>query len=77
MAETLHVENLNEATELSDFEKLVNQEFKPQSDETQKAIQGAVKTLLGQALENVALVSGDIISTIQGIIAELDKKLSE
>jgi type VI secretion system protein ImpC len=77
MAEALSVENLSENIELSDFEKLVNQEFKPQSDETQKSIQGAVKTLLGQALENVALVSGDTISTIQGIIAELDKKLSE
>ncbi|MDR3160105.1 MAG: type VI secretion system contractile sheath large subunit [Spirochaetaceae bacterium] len=77
MAEALTIDSLNENVELSDFEILINKEFKPQSTEAQKAIQGAVKTLLGQALENVALVSTDIIQTIQGIIAELDKKLSE
>jgi type VI secretion system protein ImpC len=77
MAEALTIDNLSENVELSDFEVLINKEFKPQSNEAQKSIQGAVKTLLGQALENVALVSTDIIQTIQGIIAELDKKLSE
>ena len=64
MAEALSVDSLNESVELSDFEKLINQEFKPQSDETQKSIQGAVKTLLGQALENVVVVSSDTIQTI-------------
>jgi type VI secretion system protein ImpC len=71
--ETLRAETL----ELSDFEKLVQQEFKPQSSEAQSAVQGAVKTLVNQALENAVLVSGDAIRTIEGIIAELDKKLSE
>ncbi|MDR2841869.1 MAG: type VI secretion system contractile sheath large subunit [Spirochaetaceae bacterium] len=75
--EKLKIDSLTETVELSDFEKLINQEFKPQSDETEKAIQGAVKTLVGQALENVSVVSVDTIGTIQAIIAELDKKLSE
>lgn len=77
MAETLKAEALNaETVEMSDFEKLLNQEFKPKSDEANMAVQSAVKTLVGQALENVALVSDNSIKTIQGIIAELDKKLS-
>ena len=63
--------------EMSDFELLVQQEFKPQSEEAQTAVKSAVKTLVNQALENVTLVSSDAIKTIEGIIAELDKKLSE
>jgi type VI secretion system protein ImpC len=66
-----------ETLEMSDFEKLLNQEFKPKSEESSNAVQSAVKTLVSQALENVALVSDDSVRTIEGIIAELDKKLSE
>ncbi len=78
MAAQQKIETLSaETLEMSDFEKLVQQEFKPQSAEAQTAVQGAVKTLVNQALENVALVSNDAIKTIEGIIAELDKKLSE
>lgn len=66
-----------ETLEMSDFEKLLNQEFKPKSEEANAAVQNAVKTLVGQALENAALVSDNSIKTIEGIIAELDKKLSE
>jgi type VI secretion system protein ImpC len=78
MAGEQKIEALSADTlELSDFEKLVQQEFRAQSVEAQSAVQGAVKTLVNQALENVALVSNDAIKTIEGIIAELDKKLSE
>jgi type VI secretion system protein ImpC len=65
-----------ETLELSDFESLLNQEFKPKSEEATSAVQGAVKTLVSQALENAALISNDTVKTIEGIIAELDKKLS-
>ncbi|MDR3170095.1 MAG: type VI secretion system contractile sheath large subunit [Treponema sp.] len=79
MAETQ--EGLNalnaETLEMSDFEKLLNQEFKPKSEEASSAVQSAVKTLMNQALENASLVSSDSLKTIEGIIAELDKKLSE
>jgi type VI secretion system protein ImpC len=66
-----------ESLEMSDFEKLLNQEFKPKSEEATSAVQGAVKTLVNQALEHASLISGDTVKTIEGIIAELDKKLSE
>jgi type VI secretion system protein ImpC len=70
--------NLNaETLEMSDFEKLLNQEFKPKSEEASVAVQSAVKTLVNQALENATLVSSDSIKTIEGIIAEIDKKLSD
>jgi type VI secretion system protein ImpC len=70
--ETLCADNL----EMSDFDKLLNKEFKPKSDEAQEGVKGAVRTLVGQALEHVNLVSNDAIKTIEGIIAELDRKLS-
>lgn len=63
--------------ELSDFEQLLNREFKPKSDEANLAVQSAVKTLVNQALENASLVSDNSVKTIEGIIAELDKKLSD
>jgi type VI secretion system protein ImpC len=66
-----------ETLEMSDFEKLLNEEFKPLSEEADTAVKSAVKTLVGQALENTALISSDATKTIEGIIAELDKKLSE
>jgi type VI secretion system protein ImpC len=65
-----------ETLEMSDFENLLNQEFKPKSEEATSAVQGAVKTLVTQALENASLISNDTVKTIEGIIAELDKKLS-
>ncbi len=78
MPETLKQnEVLNAATvEMSDFEKLLSQEFKPKSEEANTAVQSAVKTLVGQALENASLVSGDSVKTIEGIVSELDKKIS-
>lgn len=76
-ANKLSVQDLKaETVEMSDFAKLLNQEFKPKSDEANLAVQSAVKTLVGQALENANLVSDNAVKTIEGIIAELDKKLS-
>ena len=62
--------------EVSDFDKLLNQEFKPKSEEAGSAVKTAVKTLVQQALENASLISDNSVKTIEGMIAELDKKLS-
>lgn len=66
-----------QAVEVSDFEKLLQQEFKPKSEEANVAVQKAVKTLVEQALENTALISSNSVKTIEGMIAELDKKISK
>ena len=63
--------------ELSEFEALLNKEFKPKTADAKSAVAIAVKTLAEQALSATTLVSDDAIKTIQAIIAELDKKLSE
>ena len=54
MAELLQQnEVLNaETLEMSDFEKLLSQEFKPKTEEASTAVQGAVKTLVGLPFAN-------------------------
>lgn len=63
--------------EMSDFGALLQKEFKPQSDKAKEAVENAVKTLAQQALEGANLISGDVLATIEGLIAQLDKKLTE
>ena len=61
----------------SDFEALLNQEFRPRTDSARKEIDAAVGTLAQQALKGATLVSGDVVATIQGIIAEIDRRLGD
>lgn len=61
----------------SDFASLLQKEFRPRTDEARSAVEGAVKTLAAQALENVGLISDDVLNSISAIIAEIDKKLSD
>jgi type VI secretion system protein ImpC len=63
--------------EASEFSQLLNREFKPTSDRAQEAVESAVRTLAAQALENAAVISDDVLKSIESIIAEIDKKLSE
>lgn len=63
--------------EMSDFGSLLQKEFKPQSDKAKEAVETAVRTLAEQALAGSNVMSGDVLGTIEGLIAALDKKLSE
>lgn len=65
------------AIELDDFNALLAKEFKPRSDQTRAAVEGAVKTLAEQALVNAVTLSDDAYKCIASIIAEIDRKLSE
>ena len=56
---------------------LLKKEFKPKTDQAREAVENAVRTLAEQALENTVTMSSDAYSTIQAIIAEIDRKLSE
>lgn len=66
-----------EALEAGDFASLLEREFKPKTDHAKEAVTNAVATLAEQALASSVTVSADVINTINGIIAELDRKLSE
>jgi type VI secretion system protein ImpC len=65
------------AIEPNEFDKLLKKEFKPKTDHARDAISSAVRTLAEQALAETTLVSDDSVTTIEAIIAEIDKKLSE
>ena len=64
-------------SQTNEFEQLINKEFKPKSKQAESAVQDAVKTLAKQALESVVQHSNDTYQTIEAIIAEIDKKLSD
>ena len=66
-----------ETIESSDFSSLLDKEFKPKSERAKEAVENAVKTLAEQALGQTALISDDSIRTIESMIAELDRKMSE
>ncbi len=61
----------------SEFESLLSKEFKPKTEESRSAVQIAVRTLAEQALAGTTLIGRDAVASIQAIIAELDRKLSE
>ncbi|MFN9035725.1 MAG: type VI secretion system contractile sheath domain-containing protein, partial [Planctomyces sp.] len=66
-----------ETLESSDFAQLLNKEFKPKTDKAKEAIAGAVRTLAEQALQNVSMVSDDVLKSIESLIAASDRKLTE
>jgi type VI secretion system protein ImpC len=60
-----------------DFASLLNKEFKPKTEEAKSAVEQAVQTLAQQALSSTNLISSDVIGSIEAMIAEIDRKLSE
>ncbi|MFX1681802.1 type VI secretion system contractile sheath large subunit [Mitsuaria sp. CC2] len=60
-----------------EFASLLNKEFKPKTDEAKSAVEQAVLTLAQQALSQTTLIGSDVIVSIEAMIAEIDKKLSE
>ncbi len=63
-------------TESSDFSSLLNKEFKPKSDRAKEEVESAVSTLAEYVLKDVNKISDDTIKSIQNIIAEIDRKLT-
>ena len=61
----------------AEFASLLQKEFRPKSDQAKTAVEAAVKTLAEQALANTGLISDDALRSIESIVAEIDKKLTE
>ena len=61
----------------SELTILLQKEFKPKSEEAKGAVEQAVRTLAEQALSQTTLIGNDVVKSIEAIIAELDKKLSD
>src|SRR5580765_507310 len=76
-AEQLQAQPGAASAEMSEFDALLNKEFKPKTDEAKSAVKLAVQTLAQQALSASTLISDNAIKTIEAIIAEIDRKLTE
>lgn len=63
--------------EVDEFAALLRKEFKPKSDQAREAVEKAVRTLAEQALAETSLVSADALRSIDAIIAEIDRRLTE
>ena len=61
----------------NEFTSLLSKEFKPQTDRAREEVETAVLTLAQQALSTTARISTDAANSIQAIVAEIDRKLSE
>lgn len=66
-----------ETLEMGQLDALLTKEFKPKTSGAKAAIENAVKTLAEQALSSTTLISDDAVKSIEAIIAQIDKKLSE
>ncbi len=79
MAETQQTksEGATETAETSDFTSLLNKQFKPQTDRARDEVESAVRTLAQQALEKTTVVGNDVVESINAMIAQIDKKMSE
>ncbi|MEA3130124.1 MAG: type secretion system protein ImpC, partial [Paraburkholderia sp.] len=53
------------------FSTSLIRELNPRTEQAQQAIDGAMKTLALQALENAVVMSDDAYQTIQAVIAEI------
>lgn len=65
------------ALEGNELSALLQKEFRPKSEEAKTAVEEAVRTLAAQALSQTKLISNDVIKSIEAIIGELDRKLTE
>src|SRR6478735_6037655 len=63
--------------QVTEFESLLSKEFKPKTDEAKEAVDRAVRTLAEQALSQTALISSDVVKSIEAIVAQIDAKMTE
>jgi type VI secretion system protein ImpC len=62
--------------EADEFSQLLKQNFKPRTDRAATEVENAVQTLVSQALADSTLVKGEVLDTIEEMIARLDEKLT-
>jgi type VI secretion system protein ImpC len=78
MAETQKDTQAASATkEVTEFASLLKKQFKPQSESAKREIENAVRTLAQQALASAKLISNDVVETINAMVAEIDRKMSQ
>jgi type VI secretion system protein ImpC len=79
MAEATSAEQQQAGTtlEAGDFQSLLKKEFKPKTDRAREQVEAAVKTLAEHVLQDKDLIADDAVNSINALIAEIDKKLTD
>lgn len=79
MAEAKSAEAAAGATtmEAGEFQSLLSKEFRPKTEGAREQVEAAVKTLAEQVLQDQALIADDAVNSVNAIVAEIDKKLTE
>jgi type VI secretion system protein ImpC len=70
-------QSATEVVAVTEFDTLLKKEFKPKTEEAQSAVERAVRTLAEQALASTQLIKGDVVGSIEKMIGQIDKKLTE
>lgn len=73
----LHQQQTTQFANQDMFHALLDREFNPGTHQAREAVESAVRTLAEQALSNSHIISEDAYSSIELMIAEIDKKLTE
>lgn len=66
-----------QVVEAGEFASLLSKEFKPKTDRAREAVETAVHTLAEYVLRDTSVVSADAVKSIEAVIAEIDRKLTE
>ncbi len=60
-----------------EFSLLLKQSFKPRNERAATEVENAIATLVTQALSDTSLVKNDVLDTLDEMIAQIDRKMSE
>jgi type VI secretion system protein ImpC len=65
-----------QTSEADEFASLLKQSFKPRTERAATEVENAVSTLVTEALKDGSTIKGDVLDTIEEIIARIDQKLT-
>lgn len=77
MTSTQTLTATRDTAQLDELSSLLQQEFRPKTEQAQQAVEFAVTTLAEQALDQSVTLSDDAYQTIQAVIAQIDQKMTE
>lgn len=60
-----------------EFGSLLKQSFKPRNERAATEVENAIQTLVSQALSDTSLIKNDVLDTIDEMIAQIDRNLSD
>lgn len=65
-----------QTSEADEFASLLKQSFKPRTERAATEVENAVSTLVTEALKDGSTIKGDVLDTIEEMIARIDQKLT-